>query len=144
MSALDALKRAREAGIRIRVDGDILRLVAKAAPPPGVVEMLERHKADVVALVRSGSGPNALSDEDWKVFFDERAAIAEFDGGLPRDQAEAQAFEACVTEWLTRNGVQAPPDRGRHAVHLRCLVAWHAARRAEAVAVLSLLGISAP
>ena len=32
----------------------------------------------------------------------ERAGIAEFDGGLPRPEAEALAFECCVVEWLNR------------------------------------------
>ena len=28
---------------------------------------------------------------DWRGYFDERAAVAEFDGAIPRAQAEAQA-----------------------------------------------------
>jgi hypothetical protein len=43
------------------------------------------------------------SAEGWQVFFDERAGIAEFDSGLPRPQAEAQALACCVTEWLNHN-----------------------------------------
>ena len=34
--------------------------------------------------------------EDCQVFFDERAAIAEFDGGFPAREAEEGAFRACV------------------------------------------------
>ena len=41
-------------------------------------------------------GGDGWSGEDWRAFFDERAGIAEFDGGLPRDQAEARAFEDLV------------------------------------------------
>jgi hypothetical protein len=44
-------------------------------------------------------------------FFDERAGIAEFDGGLPRASAEARAFACCVVEWLNRNPVCSPPGR---------------------------------
>jgi hypothetical protein len=51
------------------------------------------------------------SREDWQVFFEERAGIAEFDGGLPRLEAEARAFTCCVAEWLNRNPVRSPPDR---------------------------------
>jgi hypothetical protein len=36
---------------------------------------------------------------------------AEFDGGLPRAEAEARAFECCVVERLNRNFVRAPPGR---------------------------------
>jgi hypothetical protein len=45
------------------------------------------------------------------VFFDKRAGIAEFDGGLPRPRAEFQAFACCVTEWLNHNHVGSPPGR---------------------------------
>ena len=41
----------------------------------------------------------------------ERAGIAEFDGGLPRAEAETRAFECCVVEWLNRNPVCSPPGR---------------------------------
>ena len=34
------------------------------------------------ALLRTGR--DSWSGEDWRAFFDERAGIAEFDGGLPR------------------------------------------------------------
>src|SRR5262249_33093321 len=39
------------------------------------------------------------SAEDWQVFFGERAGIAEFDGELPRLDAETKAFECCIVEW---------------------------------------------
>lgn len=42
------------------------------------------------------------SAEDWQVFFDERAGIAEFDGGLSRPEAEAQASACCMEEQMAR------------------------------------------
>ena len=109
MSAVHALKLARAAGVRIGIDGDALTLDADAAPPPAVLDLLARHKAQVIALLRPGG--DGWSGEDWRAFFDERAGIAEFDGGLPRDQAEARAFACCVAEWLNRNPVRSPPGR---------------------------------
>ncbi len=41
--------------------------------------------------------------EDWRALFDERAGIAEHNGGLARADAERRAFECCVMEWLWRN-----------------------------------------
>jgi hypothetical protein len=38
--------------------------------------------------------------EDWQVFSDERAAIAEFNDGLPGAHAEARAFQSCLAERL--------------------------------------------
>jgi hypothetical protein len=111
-----------------------------------------------VALLRSGS--DSWSGEDWLVFFNERAGIAEFDGGLSRTEAEARALECSAAEWMNRNPARSPPGRclqcgGReekwdrllpfgteptgHAwLHSRCWGAWHANRKARAVAVLSL------
>lgn len=95
--------------------------------------------------------------------FDQRAAIAEFDGGLPRASAEARAFACCIAEWLNRNPVSSPPGRclgcggSEHAhdtllpfgteptghawLHSRCWTTWHAGRKSEAIAVLSSIGI---
>ena len=139
-------------------------LEASAPPPPAVLDLLSRHKAGIVTLLRPAD--DGWSAEDWQVFFDERAGIAEFDGGLPRGQAEARAFACCVVEWLNRNPVRSPPGRclgcggGDHAhdpllpygiestghawLHSRCWPAWYAGRKAEAVAALAAMGIAAP
>jgi hypothetical protein len=53
MSAIEALKAARAAGIRLGIDGKDLTLEAAAAPPPGVLHLLSLHKAGIVALLRS-------------------------------------------------------------------------------------------
>jgi hypothetical protein len=116
------------------------------------------------ALLRTGR--DSWSGEDWWAFFDERAGIAEFDGGLPRLEAEARAFTCCVAEWLNRNPVRSPPDRclrcgeaeqghdpllplgtestGHAWLHSRCWSAWSAARHAEAAAALEAMGIATP
>lgn len=162
MSAVQALKVARDAGVRIGVDNDALTLDADAAPDAAVLYLLSRHKAGVIALLRTGN--DGWSGEVWRALFDERAGIAEFGGGLARQDAEARAFACCVAEWLNRNPTRSPPDRclgcgGRdhahdallpfgtkpagHAwLHLRCWDTWHASRKVEAVAVLSTFGIS--
>lgn len=162
MSAAEALKVARAAGVRLRIDGDALTLEAATAPPPTVLDLLTRHKCGIVALLRPAN--DGWSGEDWLAFFDERAGIAEFDGGLPRDQAEARAFACCVVEWLNRNPACSLPGRclgcGRsehahdkllpfgtessgHAwLHSRCWPAWHAGRKAEAIAALAEVGIT--
>jgi hypothetical protein len=43
-------------------------------------------------------GPDDLPG-DWRVEFEERAAIMEFDGGLPRERAEALALAETVNRW---------------------------------------------
>ncbi len=99
---------------------------------------------------------------DWQAYFDERAAIAEYDGGLLRADAERQAFECCVMEWLWRNpppatgpeqcahcgqplGEDGLPfltgDGGHTWLHSGCHGDWAAQRRAEAVAALAIHGL---
>jgi hypothetical protein len=83
-------------------------LSAASAPPAAVIDALAQHKAEIVALLRRGR--DGWSGEDWLTFFDERAGIAEFDGGLPREAAEARALECCVLEWLDRNPIRSSPS----------------------------------
>ena len=160
MSAAEAPRRPGAAGIELRFDGDDLALSAAAAPHAAVLDALSQHKAEIVALLRPGR--DGWSAEDWQAYFDERAGIAEFDGGLSRAEAEAHAFECCVVEWLNRNsGLLARPAAVSDAVkssnthdqllpygteptghawlHSRCWAAWHANRKADAVAALSLI-----
>jgi hypothetical protein len=159
VSAVEALRAARAAGIELAVDGDDLALNAASAPPEAMLEALSRNKAEIVALLRPGR--DGWSGEDWLTCFEERAGIAEFDGGLPRGEAEARAFECCVVEWLNLNPVCSPPGRclgcgageraydkllpfgteqtGHAWLHSRCWPAWHADRRADAIAALSLI-----
>src|SRR5439155_22645116 len=73
MTAFQALQSARDAGVRIVIDGDALTLDADTAPPATVLDLLSRHKAGMVALLRAGNG--GWSGEDWRAFFDERAGV---------------------------------------------------------------------
>jgi hypothetical protein len=164
MSAAEALEVARAVGIRVGIDDDDLVLEALAPPPPALLDLLSRHKAGIVTLLRLAD--EGWSAEDWQVFFDERAGIAEFDGGLSRGQAEARAFACCAVEWLNRNCMRSPPGRcvgcgygdqahdpvrrygvestGDAWLHSRCWPAWYAGRKAEAVATLEAIGIAMP
>jgi hypothetical protein len=163
MSAAQALNAARAAGIRLGVDDDDLTLEAAVAPPPALLELLSRYKAGILALLRPAH--DGWSGEDWLAFFDERAGVAQFDGGLPREEAESRAFAYCVIEWLNRNPVRSLPggclgcgraeyihdpllpfgteSSGHVWLHSRCWPTWHERRKAEAVAALSSIGIRA-
>jgi hypothetical protein len=101
MSAVEALKAARAAGIELALDGDDLALKAASAPPAAVLDALSRHKAEIVVLLRPAE--DGWSAEDWQVFLDERAGIVEFDGNYSRCDAEIIAFEDCVDRWLALN-----------------------------------------
>ena len=98
MSALLTLRTARAAGLTFHVEGEHLILEAPSAPPADVLEAVSRHKAEILNLLRYDVA--RWSPEDWQVLFDERAGIAEYDGGLSRLDAEMYAFEDCVDHWL--------------------------------------------
>jgi hypothetical protein len=163
MSAAAALKVAHAAGIEVGVDGDDLVLEAYAPPPAAVLDLLSRHKAGIVALLREGE--DGWSGEDWRTFFDERERGAAARGAV-QAEAGARAFASCVVEWLNRHPHPSTPGRcawcgkvespgavvlpfgtepGTHTwLHAECWPSWHQGRRAEAIATLSAMGIAGP
>jgi hypothetical protein len=155
---MKALYAARAAGVSIRLDGDDLLLESHEAPPAVVLDLLSRHKAAIVARLRRDRLP--WSAEDWQTFFDERAGVAEHDGGMPRARAEAMARESCIVEWQRQH----PPEADgascaacgspvnfqaagvlvladRTTVHFDCHDGWIARRRCEAETALAVLGV---
>jgi hypothetical protein len=157
MNAAEALRAARAAGVSVTVDGAYLVLDAAAPPPSSVLDMLARSKAGVIELLRPNQIP--WTPQSWREFFGERAGIAEFDWGSSKVDAEAQAFAACIDEWLRQNPVHSPSDRCSHCgagarsgdpllpfgasigtdalCHSKCGRAWHLARQAEAITAIS-------
>jgi hypothetical protein len=164
MSAAEALKAARRAGIRVEVDGDDLVLHAPVQPPASLVDGLAQHKAGVLALLRPSQ--DGWTAEDWRAFFDERAGIAEFDQLLPRLLAEKHAFTCCIAEWLNRNPISSLPGRclgcggphhahdpllpygiettGHAWLHSRCWPGWYEGRKVDAVVAVGAMGLIAP
>ena len=155
MSAAEALRAAHAAGITVMFDGEDLVLEASAEPPQAVLDVLARHKLSILALLRPGQA--GWTAEDWRARFDERAGFLEHDGGLLRVEAEVQAFEQCIVEWLNANPSFSPAGRctwcgkpetpsamvlpfgaGEHHawLHAECWAAWYQRRREEAVLAL--------
>jgi len=130
-------------------------------PPTHVLNALAKHKGELIALLRKAD--DGRSAEDWQAFFDERAGIAQFDGGLSREDAEARAFACCVAEWLNRNPASSATGRclacgapggprdplvpfgteptGHAWLHHTCWSGWRAGRKSEAIAALATMGI---
>jgi hypothetical protein len=81
-----------------------------------LVDMDEFFNLDKPVPIRPASPPEKVLPADlppdWHIAWDERAAIMEYDGGLPRERAEALALTAIVEEM--RLGEQQHDDHGRH------------------------------
>lgn len=135
--------------------------------------VLREHKPALVRILKAGlaqylrdrhSNDRPWESDEWRAFFEERAAIVEFDGGYSRAEAEAQAFTCCVVEWLNRNPISSDPGRclscgkqSREAVlpfdahgrdhawlHASCWTSWREGRKADAVAALMAAKVVLP
>jgi hypothetical protein len=160
MSAAAVLRAARALGVDVTLDGKDLLLEAASEPPAATLEALSRYKADIIELLRPG--PDGWSAEDWRLYFEERAAVAEYDGGLLRIEAEAQAFKCCIVKWLDLNPTPSAPghcawcggptnrapvvpfgtESGTHVwLHRQCWTEWQKMRRSRAKEALNRMGI---
>jgi hypothetical protein len=159
--------------------GEAAKVAKPAKPPPAADPSFSnfsrfssgnsqsaKYRTSEAATSDQASETVGWTREDWKAFFDERAAIAEFDGKLPRPQAETRAFACCVAEWLNRRRSSTRPGRcagcgeverpeatvlpfgieasGHTWLHSGCWPDWHAALQAEAIAALSGVGLEIP
>ncbi len=164
MSAAETIRTAEASGIRLGVEGADLILDADLEPPVDVVNAIRRHKAEIIELLAPPG--DRWTAEDWRALFDERAGIAEFDGGQTRAEGEALAFERCIVEWLNRHLEHSDPDRcawcekpdrdthtvvpfgtenhGHTWVHPECWNDWHERRVRQATEALSEFGLRLP
>jgi hypothetical protein len=88
VSVAALVRLAVHAGVILRVKDDRLVLSSDTPPDEGLLHQLRSAKPAIVAYLR---GLACWDEDDWSAFYDERAAIMEFDGGLPRAEAEASA-----------------------------------------------------
>jgi hypothetical protein len=146
------------ATIEVAKDRIVLR-AGGTAIPRDLISRIRLAKAELLETLAARPANHEWAAEEWQAFFDERASVAEFDGGLSRTSAEAHAFEACIMEWLNLNPAPSLPGRcarcgeveTRHAVvlpygaepgmhtwlHAECWGAWQEARRTQAVKALT-------
>ncbi len=131
--------------------------VAKVDPAPAA-------EGKTLAGLATLAGAPAWDAADWREYFEERAAVGEFDHGLTRREADARALECCVARWLADNPPPAnePENRCAHCVkpladadalpvlngagghvwmHGRCHAPWMKRRRFDAEAALAALGV---
>lgn len=74
--------------------------------------MTARHKTNLDAFFKRFTerlkNPQALDEQaEFLECLEERAAIMEHDGALPRQEAELQARVICLTEYRNKRGIKA-------------------------------------
>ena len=82
-------------GVVLTWQGDMLHVSAPTGTlTPALKQALRQHKPQLWAWCQQVASWNVDTRELW----DERAAIMEYEGGLPRDEVEWQAFLCIVTK----------------------------------------------
>lgn len=110
------LQNLSDAGVQLAIgDTGKLKVTGDQSAVDRWLPEIRTHKPELIALLQDthqGTSPPLTSEQhaDIQEAIEERAAILEFDAGLPRTQAEAQATNAmrvyryCVTDkpqdWL--------------------------------------------
>jgi hypothetical protein len=163
MTARAALRVAREAGLELQAVGADVAIRAPDGVSPAVLEVIRSHRAEIVALLTPG--PGGMTREDWIVLFEERAAILEYKGGLPRHEAERMAFDYTLVAWRDRvsavrtvgfcahcgrHGEPGMPlvpygtlETGTTVLHTSCWPAWNVERNRQGTTFLNSLDITA-
>ena len=93
MTAADAIKAARVAGVELRLEGDDLMLEARVAPPPAVLDLLKHFKAGIVEQLRQQGGAATIAgfDPTTRPRLRERSELA--DGANQHDRDTARTYD---------------------------------------------------
>ena len=91
MRVTEILEYAQKHDVRVWADGNLLRIDApRKAMTPDFREKLKQHKFELIAMLgEPGDSTHVQTAIDEHL--QERAAIMEYDGGLPRKLAETTA-----------------------------------------------------
>jgi hypothetical protein len=181
--ALRLIQDAKAAGCSLEIEDGDLVVEADREPPAELIASLRRHKAELVAaLLPRGdalparqaearepeTAPKAATTADadvWIDFYEERAAIREFDGHYTRAEAEVLAWGELENRWHLQHGERVPRNLcagcrkpigisdaldliDGNRVHLAddrgCLIRHGERWRAAATCALTALGLRPP
>lgn len=96
MSPLQVLRTARRNGLDVRLSHGGLRLVARLEPAQRIIDELIAHKPAIIELLTPDA--SGWTGEDYETFYEERAAILEYEHDVPHPEAEARAREQTDAE----------------------------------------------
>jgi hypothetical protein len=92
MKPVDLIAAALADGITLRLDSGKLKAMGDGGAVHRWLAVIREHKVDIIDVLKVGAGDTAVEPIDREAF-EERAGIAEFDGGLSREDAEALAWQ---------------------------------------------------
>src|SRR5260370_18565349 len=98
LSPVEVVAKAPAHRLNVFTVGERLVVRGLANADSGLVDVLLRRKAELMPLL--------VLDADEREYFEERAGIAEYDGGLSRCEAEWLAWEEV---WANRRSNHAGP-----------------------------------
>lgn len=103
MNAAEIIKQAKAVGLRITIKGGDLSLEAAAPPPAAIIDLIARHKAEIIPLLCSGHCP-AETRVSWLDMF----VAVENEAGrhrIWRDELTRQADDETLSE-IERNALR--------------------------------------
>jgi|GEM_PF-4680134 len=101
MSAQPILNELLSCGFTLFIDGELLKVSPASSLTDELRQKIRAHKAELLEVLHDTQKDTYI--EDYTELFQERAAIAEYDGGLLRDQAEEMAIRT-VWRFATEDG----------------------------------------
>ena len=126
MTVDEALKLARDYGVRVALDGNDLALEADSPPPPRIVAILGRGKFDIIAVLRQREAEERHLITQW--INDNFTSVASRRLRPLRRRRSGRREIRPAYSSVTIEG----------DVHASCHAAWLAEREAEASAALGL------
>ncbi|MFH1108686.1 MAG: hypothetical protein V1790_05760 [Planctomycetota bacterium] len=106
MDGLTLLEHARSAGLTVVAEGDRLRIRGSRRAEHVALSLIA-NKAAILAVLVDRTTTVADLPPDWRLEFEERAAIREYDGGQLREHAERDALAETVARIRPAGGI--PP-----------------------------------
>ena len=111
MGTIELLRQAYVAGLDVRAVGGKLCVSGLMRYEPLALELLD-HKSELMPILQAVAiyGPYGEKTPqltpgdlpaDWRLEWEERAAIREYDGGQAREHAEAEALDEILARMLT-------------------------------------------
>jgi len=166
MDGLNLLREARAVGLAVRAEGDRLVIRGPRQAEP-VARKLLAHKYDVLPLLARCHGLSKDDPADWQDWYEERAAMRQFEAGYEKAIAERLAYAEAVEAWCERHAAVHDPARcagcgkllAEEALLLAdgarvhfprgdgqfdCLIAHGLTRQGRAAEALARLGLAPP